>query len=165
MLLCAATLVLWMRSYRTCDVLLRPVKLGDYFCITSEQGVFTFEVEAKQSGVPKPGWVYFDTALPRRWPRPGGILGFDLYHGANRHYVFLPTTAYRGAAVPHWFATITFALCPAANFLYWRRRFIRRRRDANGLCPSCGYDLRASHTRCPECGATTQKRNPQAATK
>ena len=33
------------------------------------------------------------------------------------------------------------------------RRHRARRRAAAGLCPACGYDVRSSPERCPECGA------------
>jgi hypothetical protein len=36
--------------------------------------------------------------------------------------------------------------------LHARQMRLRRERAATGLCPSCGYDLRASLGRCPECG-------------
>jgi hypothetical protein len=30
---------------------------------------------------------------------------------------------------------------------------LAQRRKAQGLCPDCGYDLRATRGQCPECGA------------
>jgi hypothetical protein len=56
----------------------------------------------------------------------------------------------RDLLVPAWFAAALFATLPAFR-LY--RRIRRRRRHEHGHSTSCGYDLRATPGRCPECGA------------
>jgi hypothetical protein len=43
-------------------------------------------------------------------------------------------------------------ILPAGWFSLHRRRRNRRRA---GLCPTCGYDLRATPDRCPECDTVT----------
>jgi hypothetical protein len=54
--------------------------------------------------------------------------------------------------IPLWAFGIIFGALPAKwTFSYWRRR----QRKLNGRCIECGYDLRMSATRCPECGAET----------
>jgi hypothetical protein len=68
--------------------------------------------------------------------------------------------------IPHAYVGILFALLPAAAATRaLRRRQRRRLRQQSGLCPHCGYDLRATPTRCPECGATPARHhdNPSLA--
>lgn len=45
-------------------------------------------------------------------------------------------------------AAVTTLTAPVLTFL--------RRRKPRGLCPACGYDLRATRDRCPECGTVPE---------
>jgi hypothetical protein len=52
--------------------------------------------------------------------------------------------------VSHWMLALCF-LGPPIVWLRGARK--ARRARATGTCPGCGYDLRATPDRCPECGA------------
>jgi hypothetical protein len=75
-------------------------------------------------------------------PVAGFLLQSNTMQGVTRRSLFLPMP----------FVVALFAVLPLAEVLVIRRRRRRRRRAAAGLCVRCGYDLRASPGRCPECG-------------
>ena len=55
---------------------------------------------------------------------------------------------------PAWLPVLLLSILPGVQSVrLLRRGLTARRRGRAGLCPSCGYDLRASPGRCPECGA------------
>jgi hypothetical protein len=58
--------------------------------------------------------------------------------------------------IPFWLPLL-FTLAPPLWWLIQRLQNLRRRRD--GLCRECGYDLRASSDRCPECGTSIAPRD------
>ena len=59
--------------------------------------------------------------------------------------------------ISHWCLASMFGLAFLAckPWVYYRRR----KRKKLGLCLQCGYDLRASKDRCPECGEEFAKRS------
>jgi hypothetical protein len=83
-----------------------------------------------------------DTYTSREW----GAAGFGVRHNSNSNgtSVFL--------LVPHWFLVALGAIRPVIWTMRRYRRWRARRREDTGLCPRCGYDLRATPGRCPECG-------------
>jgi hypothetical protein len=58
------------------------------------------------------------------------------------------------ATVPTWFCFVTLGALPALFILSSTIRLARNRvRKKRGRCVRCGYDLRVTPDRCPECGA------------
>ena len=59
---------------------------------------------------------------------------------------------------PYWLPIVLTAVLPA--FWFFREAWrigLRRGRLRAGRCGNCGYDLRATRTRCPECGSPTSR--------
>jgi hypothetical protein len=73
----------------------------------------------------------------RQWVSVDGSDGSNLHLGA-----------------PDWFLALIFAALPLVMLRRWWIAQTRIRRVKRGLCVACGYDLRGTLERCPECGAT-----------
>jgi hypothetical protein len=85
---------------------------------------------------------------------------------ATRGYGFMfgSATGLTFARIPFWFITIVLLL-PVVIAIRWH---VTRRRNRVGLrCPRCGYDLRATPARCPECGniPATSSQSPTDSTR
>jgi hypothetical protein len=81
---------------------------------------------------------------------------YGVYWSPRTPIPFTAGSTYRLIQISLWPIAALFALfaAPAAAWrLYGARQRARRRR--RGLCPSCGYDLRGTPDRCPECGVTS----------
>ncbi len=52
---------------------------------------------------------------------------------------------------------VVLSACPCFILLCVPRLHRRRKRRKLGLCLKCGYDVRASRDRCPECGTTIER--------
>jgi hypothetical protein len=83
------------------------------------------------------------------WGAASDISRSDSDHGTITRYGMADGAAFWSVRVNPWAVAVVGAILPLARTLAARARF---RRAARGLCPSCGYDLRATLDRCPECG-------------
>jgi hypothetical protein len=67
----------------------------------------------------------------------------------------------RVARVPYWLPTAIFVCLAVPCGKRLRRRWCFRR-VPQGSCRACGYDLRATPDRCPECGTSHRREEPPA---
>jgi hypothetical protein len=166
LLLCVATCVVWVRSYQVGDWLTwRPFyndarfyQLGEGVLWTGGGHVAAGRMayaDGSEPGNPKRpevtwAWGSSDrqvdpadlpNSVPSKHWAGFGVAGREMATHAHewRWLVWFPL----------WLPACLFAGVPALR-LY--RRVRRRRRNRGGLCSRCGYDLRATPGRCPECG-------------
>ena len=157
----------WARTYRLAS--------GDGRLVLVQDNAYPERILDRDvrwsSGIVSPDWLqysrvpFFGGDPPtRQWQ----FLGFEW----NEYLVALPPSSYhpisgyaprnpagqliviygRSWIIPYWAMVIPTGIAIAIQV---RRAIIRhreRRRTKRGQCVTCGYDLRASKERCPECG-------------
>ena len=169
LLIFLAGLGVWVRSYFVRDLVVRQSEWIDptlahssavLFFASRGRVVFGYDKIAQLLPAPQPAGLN-GPPLPKghiRWdwmrdaPSSLGVqrwfnkLGF----GYNRRPYNKATGSETYAWIPCWFVMLLSATLPTIVFARARRA---RRRQRTGCCSRCGYDLRASPDRCPECGA------------
>jgi hypothetical protein len=170
LLLCVATVVLWVRSKMNGRSDQAMFQRGDRFwVVTSSSGQLYIETV--------PNWDHDAEVSLARWTRlmwidhsrtnrrPWGcedVQGFCLLHGGACVRLYDaqgiltdfsgPTSAWKVGA-PHWFILLLVSI----PLLLLLKRFMAYLKVSPGNCTRCGYDLTGNISGvCPECGTAME---------
>lgn len=178
--LCVATVALWVRSYRISnkwhwsrvpDSRPNDGRVGwvDVWAVRGRLGILIEINSAYLDDAPgglrhESNPLHFaqpvEVTSPQPYPFSGDRPLYRVYfdHAGFAYYRNDINDTYHehNGSLPLWFMTLVTAIGPLAGFrrMTLRLRAIRRR---NGHCLTCGYDLRATPDRCPECGTVPTK--------
>ena len=184
LLLFLATAVLWVRSYQFSDAVLwvSPLsrdgtRIRD-FSVTSQLGKVWIDGGCREfqpghaaavrasDEVPKPVLAFFAERMTEEYRRSFagyGPMSFEIAHPYEPEQFPLPPYQSRNMAretvVPDWALVVAAAIAPA---IWTHRRLRLSKARRSGHCPRCGYDLRATPDRCPECGHMPEKARESA---
>jgi hypothetical protein len=174
LLLFALSIGLWVRSYwRSDSISVTRTEISLHS--SDEYPSRTIAIATRTGGVwwqrfEQPGSIYLDSRPgPTRVRLTSAKVQSDIYlpglAGDPAHwfagFAYGPTSSMSddvALRVPLWTVVSLSALLPLATL--WRSA--RRRRANRATCRACGYDLRATPDRCPECGTvpTAQAARP-----
>lgn len=172
LLLCLGVCALWVWSYdKSCTLLFvrfmytEPPR-GDFTIPQDHFRVVSLFASRGRLGLATYESTQDTAAEPADWP----TFGFRHWVGDAENLIAPADTWWRrlgfsvqslwkrsgpAAFVPMWFIAAVTGMPALSTGVDW---FRRRHRFPAGHCKRCGYDLRASPERCPECGT----RNPAA---
>lgn len=178
LIFCAGTVAFWLRGYFVADV----VGYGDSHTageLTSHNGFLVLwrwqSIDPLGLPAAVPRGLHYNTTDPEQpfyYVLPGAyvtqvvgphrIWWLGLRQIGVRYLIFAEPSIPRLNQIeilhiPCWLILTIGALWPAGRYLW---RYLQHRRRLRhlarcfrlGVCATCGYDLRASPERCPECG-------------
>jgi hypothetical protein len=152
LMLCAVSVAFWIRSYFQADYV-APCRTAGERGVISTVGRIVFYSEASIGSFrfpPPYGFVresrsapdQFVDYAPSNTMRYVDLAGFGVITGDNGRY------SVAARAVPYWLVALMTAILPGT----WLRSRMRGAPETS-QCGVCGYDLRATPERCPECGS------------
>jgi hypothetical protein len=157
--LCVATVALWVRSYFVGEAVEHthldgPLRRAIWLVSSRGQlglgytrNEFPNELLGMRLITLEGGHTGFQhrADTPEDWWAPE----MGLFDAEHRSWTDdLGATSEAHVVFPHWLASLLSAILPTV----WLLNRVRRRRVEGQDCPRCGYDLRATPARCPECG-------------
>jgi hypothetical protein len=172
LLLCVATCVLWAGSYRGGHEAswhdrdhraYRYLAVCGTITLSCRHGTYSEEFNA--ADFPDAGevhWNSYPDPPPHEWAwdSPPEATGpqHRLLNLAYEWRTWPPGTTWfnngrRWTAIRSWMVVVPIWFLAGAFAVPALACVLRRMRRRPGLCPGCGYDLRATPGRCPECGA------------
>ena len=170
LVLCMATAVLWVRSYFVADYI--EVRKDWKFSAWSDVGTFRLSsssivvemVNGQGAAIDSFGGPYsqrWDVAgrhAPKSTRRGLGLTTFGAGPWksiiSGRLNISVGARGY-DLEFPHWVLVVALSIAPAIRVR--KRRMVRR--AVGEYCSACGYDLRATPDRCPECGTLVSKKS------
>ena len=175
MLLCILSVALWVRSYWGRDLVLwSRLRLGPANGELTEVAVFSDGGRIELYGQwerHKRGDLAGDYVLNWAQKEGAGAKMGALRFGRDRRDLFAPIRGPRGwgpiwwrkelfpgprseshGSIDFWLVTLVLAIVPGLWALRWWGRRKKLKWISAGRCGNCGYDLRATRGRCPECG-------------
>ena len=169
-LMCAiGAMALHVRSYWFLDDLRgRPIKQVT-FASTSFAGLIYVNVENDErphSDIPAEPWTHDESTLARQlpveWFPQRFEFSYTILDGGCGKGLSYPSTRLCTFLVPIWCFTLCGLTLTSPLFVVPALGYVRRQIRSEFACRECGYDLRGTPERCPECGtapARTQLRD------